>query len=258
MAIKNFNVCKREDDIKLLSMFIVAFLILIWLATPPGNKFAQMCFWGHNVQYAVTRVLDKNVTEEYKFYWKNAIYLAKMNDKKSLVMMDKAIETMPKYFTERQTELMYKERAKIKCMFKDYKGALDDYLRVTSLDNDDILRVAFLFKIQARPNLAVSYCNKLLSIEMGFADGCACMADVYAGVGKVASSVKIYNYLISKEPNVAKYYIARANYKKVLGDNLGERNDIYLAELKDPNARKEYYPVTDVLLAKNIKLSSAF
>ena len=258
MAIKNFRLIDRENDIMILKNIIISFIIIAWLLTPPGNKFVQLCFWGHNVQYAVTRIFDKNATEEYKFYWKNAIYLAKMNDKKALTMMDKAIEAIPTYFTEKQVRVMYLERAKIRCMLKDYKGSLNDYLRVGNLSNEDVLRVAFMLKSQEKSTLALSYCNKLLDLEFGFSSGCACIADVYADAGKVDYSVRVYDYLINRDPNVPEHYIARSKYKKMLGDKVGERNDIYIAKLKNPDVDENYSPITDILLAKNIELLNAF
>lgn len=258
MAIQNFKVGNRKDDIKLLSIIVMAFLVVLWLATPPGNKFIQVCFWGHNVQYVVTRIVDKNATEEYKFYWKNALYLAKMNDKRALTMMDRAIETMPAYLYERDVQNMYLDRAKIRCMFKDYIGSLNDYFKSTSLSNDDILRIALMFKMQNKNSLAVSYCNKLLNYELGFQSGCACIADVYASAGKVSQSIKLYDYLVTKDPDEANYYFVRAQYKKIKGDKIGERNDLYLAKLKDPDVDKKYKPIADVLLAKNINLSKIF
>ena len=253
MAIENFKIGSRKDDIRLLKIIVFLFVIAVWLVTPPGNKFIQVCFWGHNVQYAITRIKDKNVTEEYKFYWNNAIYLTQLGDQKALTEMDKAIILMPPYFTETQSQTMYKERAKMRCVFKDYKGALDDYLKVKNLNNDDILRIALLLKTQKKNSLALSYCNKLLFIELGLPNACACVADVYASVGKFNSSIKVYDYLIKREPDVAEHYLARAKYKKIVGDNIGARNDIYLAQLKDASVDLELAPITDVLLLKNIK-----
>ena len=44
MAIQNFKVGNRKDDIKLLMKLIFVFIIVAWLCTPPGNKILQICF----------------------------------------------------------------------------------------------------------------------------------------------------------------------------------------------------------------------
>lgn len=258
MAIDNFKIGNRRDDIKILITIIFSFLIVAWLLTPPGNKFLQVCFWGHNAQYLITSIVDKESIEEYRFYWKNAIYLTNFNDKKAISEMDKAILAIPKYFSEKQAEILYKERAKIKLWFKDYKGALDDYLRVNSLDKDDILRIAFLFNSQGKHSLAVSYCNRLLNIELGNEDAYACIADIYASAGKYNSSVKVFDYLINRGETKPEYYIIRSNYKKLAGDTLGESLDREKALELDSSIQLENIQVTNVMLPKNIKLAKIF
>lgn len=258
MEIENFKIGDRKKDIFLLKIIIFLFIFVAWLLTPPGNKFMQVCFWGHNIQYFITRIVDKDATEEYKFYWRNAVYLTKMGDKKALTEMDRAIETIPRYFSEKEVKIIYKERAKMRCIFEDYKGALSDYLRVDAINTDDYLRIAFLLKKRGKPSLALSYCNKLFNIELAFDDACACVADIYANVGKYNSSIKVFDYLINKESDVAEHYIVRAYYKKLAGDIIGSERDIYMATKMDKSVDKNTPPIADVMSLKKVDLLDVF
>lgn len=258
MAIENFKVGSRKDDIRILTIIIIIFVIVAWLLTPPGNKFIQVCFWGHNVQYIVTRIFDKNATEEYKFYWKNAIYLTQMDDRKALYEMNKAIQKAPKYLTEEQTQLMYRERAKMRSVFKDYRGALDDYLRASDLSDKDFIRIAILLNKQGKQPLALTYCNKLFNIELAQDDGYACVAETYASLGKYDSAIKVYDYAISRDKDVAENYIARAKYKKMNGDKFGESVDIHNAKYIKPSVKSEVFDIYENLLSKNVSLIDVF
>lgn len=258
MAIENFKVGNRKDDIKLLLLIIFGFIFIVWCITPPGNKFLQVCFWGHQVQYAFNNLIDKETNNDYSFFWKNAIYLTKFNDKRALLEMDKAIKSLPTYFDNDKIQVMYKERAKMKCVFNDYKGALDDYLRVKNLDSEDILRIAYLLQKQKKPSLAIACCNRLLSLELGRPQACACIADVYAKAGKYESSVKVMDYLITKDEPEAEYYVLRSKYKKQIGDTLGADLDLDKAKEMDFRVNLEYNPMEDIMLAKNMKFSNPF
>ena len=258
MAIENFKIGSRKDDIKILSIIIFSLIFVYWCFTPPGNKFLQVCFWGHNVQYAVNNVIKKEGINDYKFHWKNAIYLTKFNDKKAINEMDNAISSLPSFFTEKQLQIMYRERAKIKTAFKDYKGALDDYLRVSDLTNDDILRISYLLQKQKKLSMAVSYCNRLFSIELGRADACACIADIYANANKYKTSVKVLDYLIAREDKEAQHYALRAKYKKLAGDVTGASLDEKRAKEIDPKVKFDYQPMEEVVLVKNMSFQEPF
>lgn len=258
MAIDNFQVGNRKNDIKILLMIILGFIFIIWCFTPPGNKLLQLCFWGHQVQYAVNNVINKETNNDYKFFWKNAIYLTKFNDKKAISEMDRAIASLPSYFGENQLEIMFRERAKIKTVFKDYKGALDDYLRVKNLSNDDILRISYLLQKQKKLSLATSYCNRLFSIELGRADACNCIAYIYSNAGKPVTSVRVMDYLIAREDKEAKHFVLRSKYKKLAGDYTGASLDEKQAKELDSHVNFSYAPMEDVVLVNNLNFSEPF
>ena len=82
--ITNFNAKNRKDDIKVLCLLIMGFFFVAWLCSPPGNKFAQLCFYGNNTQYFIAKMTNKKEDlEAWKFHRNNAIYLAKMERKRS-------------------------------------------------------------------------------------------------------------------------------------------------------------------------------
>ena len=67
MAKKKVNYIQntRRDDTKLLVGIVVAFLLVAWFCSPPGNKFLQICFWGDNVKYTVAKIVKPSSTNEY-------------------------------------------------------------------------------------------------------------------------------------------------------------------------------------------------
>lgn len=238
MAINNFNKTSRKDDIKLLSIIIAVFIFIVWLCTPPGNKFAQICFYGNNTRLAIAKLANKAETTEYLFHRNNAIYLSRMDRKKAALQeMDKAVMTFPVYMSDAKLESLYKDRAQLRIFYKEYNGALDDYLRVSSLNLVDKLRIALLYKEKGLYKYAMSYCNSILDLDYKAYAGYACVADLYAGVGRYDASVKVFDLLIDRAPNKAKYYLDRAGYKQKSGDFEG-----YDADMKKA---KEISPIID-------------
>ena len=237
--ITNFNTNKRKDDIKLLTMLIVVFLFVVWLCTPPGNKFMQICFWGNNTQFFIAKLTNPDSVTEWVFHRNNAVYLARMEDKRSALReMDKAVQTMPSYASERELSKLYKDRAQLRLFYNDYKGALDDYLRVTTgLDLTDKFKIALLYKMNGNNKYALSFCNEILDVDSTAYAGYACVADVYDGVGRPDVAVKVYDLLIDRVSNRAKYYADRAMYKQKCGDVDGYNADM--------NKAKELLPTID-------------
>ena len=112
------NVNARKQDIKVLTFVIVIFLFVVWLCTPPGNKFAQMCFFGNQTQHFIAKLTNPDETTEYIFHRNNAMYLIDMDDKKAaLKEMDKAISTLPSYISDNVLYSLYKDRANMKIFY---------------------------------------------------------------------------------------------------------------------------------------------
>jgi len=254
----NFEVTNKKDDKKISIIVILVCILVSWLLTPPGNKFIQICFWGHNMQNFIAQTFDKERANTYKFHWKNAIYLVQLDNRTALYEMNKAMQLAPNYLTDKQFDVLYRERAKMKTVFKDYKGAMDDYLLVKELNYDDTLRLANISKFLGKKGMAVSYCNTLFDYELGKEVACDCLAEIYADAGKFNTSIKIYDFLIDKKNDNADYYIKRAFYKKRNGDFIGGEADIKTAQNINPEVELEFAVLSDVLLLKNTKFKEPF
>lgn len=247
----------KNNDAKVLSTIITVFLFVTWLCTPPGNKFAQLCFYGNNTQYFIAK-LTKTPEElnEWKFHRNNAIYLAKMDDKyASLKEINQAINTLPSYASDNEYSNLYSDRAQIRLYFREYKGALDDYLKVTDPSILDMFKIALLYKENGNNQFALSYCNNILNLDSNAYIGYACIADIYAGVGKYKTSVKIYDILISKRKNRAQYYADRSYYKTKAGDKVGALKDMEKAKELSPFVNKEITIIEETLRPKRLNLT---
>ena len=254
--IKNFDNNTRKSDAKILTWIIIGFIFVIWLCTPPGNKFIQLCFWGNNTQFLIAKLTNNDETTAYKFYRNNAIYLARMNQQKqALKEMDKSIESYPTYMPEKTLQSLYKDRAQLRMFYKNYKGALDDYLKVENLDLTDKFKLAMLYKVNGKNKYALSYCNSILSIDANAYSGYLCLADIYANVQRYDASVKIFDLLIDRNPKKGKYYADRAQYKKLMGDVLGYETDISKASRLAPNTNLTSSLVDETLNPKVLNLT---
>ena len=225
-----------KDDIKIIAGIVTAFLFVAWLCTPPGNKFAQMCFFGNNTKYFVAKLTKPDEIKEYEFHWKNAVYLVDMkNYKDALKELDKAIQSYPVYMPENKLAQLYRERAKLKFFCEKYRSSLNDFLKVGPLSAQDNLYVAMLFRADGNYREAVKYCNRIINLDSNSHMGYACIANVYSEAGYPQNSVRVYDYFIDKYPNRAKYYVERALYKKATGDIEGSNEDIKTATTLEPS-----------------------
>ncbi len=256
--ITNFNSQNRAADIKALKVIIAIFLFVVWLCTPPGNKFMQICFWGNNTQYFVAKMTVPESVDEWIFHRNNAIYLAGMDNKKaSMIEMNKALATIPTYASDKQLSDLYKDRAQLRIYFKDYKGALNDYARVsTDLSMTDRLKVAVLYKVNGNNKYALSYCNSILDVDPQAYAGYACIADIYDFVGRPDASVKVYDLLIDRVPNRAKYYADRALFKQKAGDADGYNQDMNKAKELSPSVNTKFTLIEDTLYPKKLTLQA--
>lgn len=252
MDYKTYN---RQKDIKILSIMIGIFLFIVWLCTPPGNKFAQLCFYGNNTKYFIANIINPEAASAHKFHHNNAVYLVDMKrDKMALRELNKAILALPVYESDKVMYKLYKDRALVNMKLGNYKAALNDYLRCSNLSIQDRLRIALLFKLTENNKKALEYCNSIVNIDYASYPGFACIADVYANVGKYDTSIRVYDLLIDRTPNKPRYYVERAAYKKITGDIDGYNEDIAKAKEILPNIDTEYSIINDTLHPKSLKL----
>lgn len=255
--ITNFNEKNRKDDIKILCLLITIFFVIAWLCTPPGNKFAQICFYGNNTQFLIAKMTKKKEElEAWKFHRNNAVFLAKMERKDAALReIDKAIYLLPNYASEKEIETLYADRALIRLYFGETKDALDDYLRLSNPSIVDKFRIALLLKNKGHNKQALSYCNSILHTDPTAYYGYACIADVYASVGNYKTSVRVYDLLLDRTKNRAIYYVDRAEYRLKLGDLAGYNEDIKKAQELSPNIKIKSSVIEDILNPKKINLT---
>lgn len=255
MAIQIQSNKSRKEDLKLLACIIAGFLFVVWLCTPPGNKFAQMCLWGNHTKMFIASIVNPDATTEYVFHRKNAMYLVDMKMyKNALIELDKALGSLPPYAADNALYGLYRDRGRLKMYLGDYKGAVDDFLRIPDPSMDDALNTALCFKNIGNNKSALTYCNTVVNMDAKSYAGFACIADVYAGVGKYDTAVRVFDLLIDRSPTWPKYYVERANYKKALGDRKGYEADIAKAKELSPVVDEEYSIIKDVLYPKTFKL----
>lgn len=257
MAIVNIKNNSRKSDIKALCIIVGIFLISVWLCTPPGNKFAQMCFLGNHTQYAIAKIFNPEQVSEYKFHWQNVKYLVDMDDKKGAFReMNKAISTLPSYMSESTLHALYRDRGNLKLYYGDYKSALDDYLLINDPDIDVKYKTALLLNQIEKYKMAIGYCNDIINSDERSYMGFSCMADTYFKAGRVLSSIKAFDLLIDRDPGKARYYIERALYKKALGDTIGYNQDVDKAKSISPAVDTNLSLVDETLRPKRLKISS--
>lgn len=238
----------NKSVIALLSIITLG----IYLIIPPQDKIAQIGYIFNNIKFSMCG----QETEEYIFHRNNAIYLTRMeNPKSAIIEMDKAVATLPNSIGDKTLFELYKDRAKIKMYYGDYKGALNDYLRIPSHGLNDYLAIAMLLKENGKRKLAISYCNKILDIDIKAYAGYACIADVYASADKYEAAVMIYDLLIDRSPNKAKYYADRAMYKEKAGDMIGAAEDHKKAEDLSPLVDYNSSITYEILHPKKLNLS---
>lgn len=256
MIVNSKENINRKSDAKFLAWVLVGFVLAVWLCTPPGNKFMQICFWGNHTQHFIAKIMNKGEDTEYIFHRNNAVYLARMEmPKQALIEMNKAIQSFPAYISDTELEKLYKDSATLKMFYGDYKGALNDYLKVKNLDFTDKFKLAMLLKTAGKNKLALDYCNSMFANDPNGYAGYICIAEVYAEVGRPDASVNVLNLLIQKSPNRAQYYADRAHYKRLLGEMAGADQDLAKAKELNPHLRLNSSIVKDTLEPKVLPLS---
>lgn len=247
--ISNFNSNKISRK-KFYAVVISVFLFIVWLCTPPGNKFAQMCFLGNNIRLFTAKITHNTETKEWLIYRNNAVYQLRMNKNEDAIKeMDKAIDALPVYMDNRLSSL-YKDRALLRIYNEDYKGALSDYMKADNYSMSDNLKIAMLYNEIGKRKLAVSYCNQVLDFDVNAYAGYACLAKVYSDAARYDVAVRIFDLLISRSPNNALYYLDRAEYKMKLGDRDGYNEDVKKANSLNSLVSKNATLIKDTLHPK--------
>ena len=229
VSLKNYY--DRKEDIKILIAIIAVFMVIVWLCTPPGNKFAQLCFCGNNSQYFIAKIFTPEKVTEYQFHRKNAKYLADMGYKRAALReMDLAVKTLPTFVSDEVLYKLYQDRGTLKLYYGDYKGALNDFLLIKQPSVEIKFKTAILMNNLGYNRMAIKYCNELINADVNSYYGFACIADTYATAGKPRAAIKAFDLLIDRARGKSKYYIERANYKKMAGDMIGYEEDIAKAK----------------------------
>lgn len=255
--IENLKTKEKKNDTKILVGVILGFLFVVWLCTPPGNKFMQIALWSNNTQFMIAKMQHKTETTAYKFHRNNAIYHSRMNmQKEAMEDLDKAIQSLPAYMPEYVFESLYRDSAIIKLYFRDYKGALNDYTKVKSLEFNDYFKLAMLYKVNGSNKYAAQYCNKIISLDSNAYAGYLCLADIYSGVGRPDAAVNIMSLLIDRAPNRAKYYADRAAFKLQMGDKKGHYVDMEKAKELAPHMDFDSSLVKETLEPKVLTLTA--
>lgn len=254
--ITNFKKQSRKDDVILLTWVVVILLLVVWFIIPPRNKFTQICFWGNNAKFFFAKMIGTSASTEYIFHRNNAIYLARMNPKKTIALkeMDKAVQTLPSYASDKELRSLYKDRAEIKLFLGDYKGALNDFVNSDMITFNDSLKVAMLFKLAGNYKEALSYCNNILNKDNSAYAGFACIADIYTSVGRPDVALKVWDLAIDRNKNNPRAYADRALIKKAMGDMEGYNNDIKIAKEYSPALNIEDSIIEDALHPKMLIL----
>ena len=256
MLMKRINNKNRKDDIKLLCLLILSFIFIIWLCTPPGNKFAQACFWGNNTKLFVAKLFNNTEVKEYLIHRNNAVYQVKMNNKQAaLAEIDKAIVLAPSYLNNNAFNNLYKDRAEIRLFYGDYKGALNDFLRIQNQDFMTTLKIGLLYRELGNYKVAASYCNNAILMDSATYVGFACLADIYAKHNKYRISVSLFDLLIDRVKNNPYYYYERASYKKIVGDIEGYNADMAQAKELLPSIKSKSSAMENLIKPKTLSLS---
>ena len=239
-----------KDKRNLVCAILIVF-IAVYLSVPPYNKIAQIGYAFNNIIY----MLRSKDTDAYIYHRNNAIYLVRMsNEKGAMAEMDKSIASFPVSEYDNSLSDLYRDRAKMRIYYRDYKGALNDLLKIDSPSMNDNLAIAMLLKELGKRKLAVSYCNKIIDIDLKAYAGYACIADIYGSIGKYDASVMIYDLLIDRSPNKPRYYMDRALYKEKAGDKSGAEQDYKKAQELSSNISKTDLITYTIIHPKRLEL----
>ena len=233
-----------SDDKKFLVGLIIPFCFVLWLCSPPGNKFANVGYWINNLTYIASKVTHIGKIPEYKLHRNNAVYLSTANPKqpkRAMQEIDKAIEIIPISSTDYEKSDLLSDRAMIKLYYGDRKGALEDFLTAGEMSINKNLITSILLTEKRQYKMASEYCKNIISENYQAFAGYICMANVYETAGYKDVALRFLDLAIYNKPNSPTAYIERANLKKRMEDLEGAEADYKKAkELSPKDIDKNY------------------
>lgn len=258
MITNNYNSKEeKKKDAIILTWIIIAFLFIAWLVTPPGNKIVQILFWGNNTQLFFAKLTNNAETKEWKLHRNSAVYSAKINKREqSLAEMEKAVQTFPAYLSDKLLQNLYKDKATLEMYYEEYDKALTDYLKAKNFTITDKFRIAMLLSKKERHAEALRWCNDIVNIDSTAYAGYSCLAEVYSVAGRGDVSIRVFDLLIDRQPNKARYYADRAVYKRKLGDMGGFDEDMQKAKAISPSIDPEDTMIKTILEPKVLQLDA--
>lgn len=255
--IDNFKTFNKKDIAKFFAYTALILLFVAWFCTPPANKLIQICYWGNNAKFFISKIMNSSNSSEYIFYRNNSIYLANMYNDKTIALkeIEKAFKSLPENASDEELKSLYRVRANIKIAAEDYKGALSDFMNSGVISFTDSLKVAMLYKVAGNYKDAMSYCNYIIKLDSSAYAGYACVAELYTSLGRYDYALKIWDLAIDRRKTNARAYVDRAKTKKLLGDINGYNTDIKKAKELSPTIDLDESIIEDTLHPRYLNLS---
>jgi len=249
------NKTKKRDDAIILCLTIIFILFVLWLILPPRDKVAQVGQIFSNARFLFNKD-SRTMQQEVVYHRNQAVYYTRLKKNKAAIyQMNKAIEKATGFATVSEMEELYRDCAVMKVYMADHKGALNDYLKSgTPVSIKDNLVLAQLYKKNGNKRLAQSHCNTIISIDEKAYSGFACLADLYASVGRYDVAVKVYDIYLDRASNKAKGLADRAYYKSKLGDKQGAALDLQEAKEITSKVSEKITILDEALYPKTLNL----
>ena len=255
--ISNFNKSNKKDNIKSFTQILVILLLITWFATPPFNKFWQLCYFKNCANYYISQLISSSPMPEYVFRQNNSIYYANMYKDKTRALneINKAFQIIPVNAPKDELQTLYRYRANILLAAEDYDAALNDFMNSGVISYTDNLKVAMLYKLAGNYQKAMSYCNNIVTLDPTVYEGYACIADLYSSLGRYDYALRIWDLAIDRKKSNAKAYVDRARTKKLLGDMNGYNADIKKAKELSPRINIDESLIEETLHPRVLRMT---
>ena len=138
---------------------------------------------------------------------------------------------------------LFLKRGRLRLLMDDYEGALQDGLYVLKVNANnyngyDLITVAY--QNLGQWNKTIPYFKKMLELQPDNAQVTYNLVNSYQNINQFEPALDLLNELIDRNPNVANYYITRANLFILKGDKLAAKADYDKAISVDPINYKGY------------------